>query len=517
MARTEMLIKVNLLKIAGSLLLLCNTCVAYTTSSGLYLRQAKQSRLLHRAFSLSATPSDEKDDSAPQGPLYSVRMLQSLDEITRSAWNALLPETDSPDSDSCCPFMQYDWLNLLEQSGCVSTQQGWQPLHILIYRATVEEATSKRSNGTIPAPNVAKTDGDIVAALPLYVKYHSQGEFIFDHQWAQFAQQALKMEYYPKLLSAIPMTPATSTKLLFNDKLLSGQVEDPKAVDEEKRYIGQLLGGFLKQLTLENKLSSANVNFMKHEEVDVFRNNEYHLRETIQYRFTNLNSITNEKFTDFDDYLNSFKSKRRIKIKAERRKVYKDQGLTVKVINGADAAADLEFYRTMFKLYTTTIEKMWGSQYLSESFFELLHAAPGDFKKHLVFIVAYDNDQIVAGTINAASASHFYGRYWGAFEVFDNLHFEVCYYKAIEYCIDNGIQYMEPGAGGASFKFLRGFDPYIVNSVHWFKSIELSTAVNDFLAQERDVHKEVIDQMMKLSAEKKSQGLTGKRPVRPAE
>jgi predicted N-acyltransferase len=255
------------------------------------------------------------------------------------------------------------------------------------------------------------------------------------------------------------------------------------------------------------------VNFMKQEEVDVFKNNDYILRETIQYRFTNFNNITNQKFTDFDDYLNSFKSKRRIKIKAERRKVYQDQGLTVKVINGADeAVADADFYRTMFELYTTTIEKMWGSQYLKENFFEMLYQAPAEFKKHLVFIVAYDAEgSIVAGTINAASESHFYGRYWGAFQFFDNLHFEVCYYKAIEYCIDHGIKYMEPGAGGGSFKFLRGFDPYIVNSMHWFGSRELSRAVGDFLAQERSINQATKDELLGMSADKKSQGVANKK------
>lgn len=162
--------------------------------------------------------------------------------------------------------------------------------------------------------------------------------------------------------------------------------------------------------------------------------------------------------------------------------------MRLEAIRGDDPIrATRDLYRTMHQLYTTTVEKMWGSEYLSAEFFDLLAQAPEDFRKHLLFIVAYDeNDEIVAGTINMVSATHFYGRYWGAFRFVTHLHFEACYYKAIEYCIDHDIKYMEPGAGGGEYKFLRGFNPFIVRSVHWFRDPSLKQAVASFLEQERE-------------------------------
>ena len=186
-------------------------------------------------------------------------------------------------------------------------------------------------------------------------------------------------------------------------------------MDQEKNKLTELLAKFLKQLTLQNQISSVNVNFMKEDEPHEFIKNKYALRETIQYRWNNRNNDTLQMFTSFDDYLSSFKSKRRIKIKGERKKVYEAQSLRLEVIRGDDPKATPEFYSTMFDLYRTTVEKMWGMQYLTREFFQMLYDA-NDFKKYLLFIVAYnENDRLVAGTINSVSKSHFYGRYWGAF------------------------------------------------------------------------------------------------------
>lgn len=449
------------------------------------------------AFSLRNplnSPTSKKDPTPVQ---YSVGILEGINEISRDGWNNLLP-ADVPD-DCCSPFLQHDWLNCLEKSQCASQKKGWQALHILVYKEPDDKVT--------PTTPIPKTEDDIVAALPMYVKYHSQGEFIFDHSWADFAERVLKIRYYPKLLSAIPFTPATTPKILLNPKHLPDSTDDKQAKEALSKQLGTLIATFIKQLTLQNKLSSVNLNYIKADEVTILQESDFSLRQTIQYRFTNFNNATGEMFDSFDDYLSQFKSKRRIKIKAERRKVYEDQMLTVRVINGADPEADAAFYQTMFELYSTTIEKMWGSQYLNSEFFQCLHEAPEEFRRNLVFIVAFDEnilDKPIAGTFNMISGSHFYGRYWGAFEYKDNLHFEVCYYKAIDFCIDNRIRFMEPGAGGGSFKFLRGFDPYIVNSMHWFSSNELGTAVDDFLAQERKINQDTKEVLMDMSQGKKA-------------
>ena len=133
---------------------------------------------------------------------------------------------------------------------------------------------------------------------------------------------------------------------------------------------------------------------------------------------------------------------------------------------------------------------MWGQQYLSKEFFLLLSQTPAKFRNNILFIVAYDKtDKIIAGTFNLVSSTHFYGRYWGAFEYIKNLHFEACYYSAIEYCIQNGLEYMEPGAGGGEYKFLRGFDPFLINSVHYITNTDMKRAVKTFLIQERAINK----------------------------
>mmetsp|Transcript_7518 Transcript_7518/g.7586 ORF Transcript_7518/g.7586 Transcript_7518/m.7586 type:complete len:260 (+) Transcript_7518:970-1749(+) len=233
---------------------------------------------------------------------------------------------------------------------------------------------------------------------------------------------------------------------------------------------------------------------MRKEEIDPYLTTGFQQRETIQYRWVNLNKETNQMYTDFDDYLTSFKSKRRMQIKRERTVVYQEQKIRIEAIRGDSELADSKLYNTMFNIYTTTVEKMWGTQYLSAEFFQMLHDADNNFRKNLLFIVAYDSDnEVVGGTINLVKNTHFYGRYWGGFKFVQFLHFEACYYKAIEYCIEHGITYMEPGAGGGEFKYLRGFNPYIVNSVHFFTSKILNGAIGDFLVTERERNQATAD------------------------
>lgn len=259
-----------------------------------------------------------------------LEIVSEISQIEKSAWNRLL-------DDSSSPFCKHDWINILEQSGCVSVQNGWQPVH-LILRNTSESSTQTQ----------------VVAACPSYLKYHSMGEFIFDQQWARFAEASLGIRYYPKvstlpflstvgmfdslkqLLSAIPFTPVAGNRVFV----------DPSKDTETKKLIEQRMAQYLKVLASGNKLASANVNFMTLEEVDSFVSAGFQHRETIQYRcpndttfrrphfferkpvslrWTNLNKETGMKYINFDDYLSLFKSKRRVQIKKERKSVYEEQ------------------------------------------------------------------------------------------------------------------------------------------------------------------------------------------------
>ena len=486
-----------------------------------------------------------------------IRLLNSISEVSRESWNGLVGNSH--------PFLLYDWINALESSGCASAQEGWQPLHIAVEQLSKENKTT------------------LVAAMPMYAKSHSYGEFIFDQSWADFAQRVVGIKYYPKLLAAVPFTPATGSRLMLSSTLSSSQADG----------IATAVISFQKELMRGNKLSGAHANFLRREEVDLFTRQDYALRQTVQYRWNNQrltlggneqkfadmkrgsgsgsgsgeSEVRNEMFTNFEDYLTCFKSKRRTQIKRERRSVYEEQGLLLKVIRGNDPLyATPELFQKMYEIYTTTIDKMWGQRYLSSEFFQELHDAPEEFKERIVFIVAYDPnpnrpdcsnskagkseakgrvvatkniadfvdvliderddkkeekrdkkeevgdrssvdltqkerevrdpyvvENIIAGTINLVSDTHFYGRYWGALEYRKHLHFETCYYKSIEFCVDNGLKVLEPGAGGGEFKFLRGFNPFLVNSVHTFSSPILQNAVSDFLEQERQYNAELQD------------------------
>lgn len=330
--------------------------------------------------------------------------------------------------------------------------------------------------------------------MPFYAKYHSMGEFIFDHSWADFSERVLGLPYYPKFLSAVPFTPATGPRILLS----------PTLPAEEQETLRLSLATFIQNLAHDNKVSSVNVNFCETSETKHFLDLDYKLRQTIQYRFQNLNRDTGAKYTSFENYLDCFKSKRRMQIRRERRSVYDEQAIKVEVIRGDSPEATPELYDTMFQLYTTTIDKMWGQQYLNSEFFQTLSRCDPDFRRHLLFIVAKNTtggaERIIAGTINMVSETHFYGRYWGAFEFAKNLHFECCYYRSIQYCIENGLEYLEPGAGGGEFKFLRGFDAFLVNSVHHFTSRNLHSAVSDFLDEERARNQQTQDYLVANSA-----------------
>ncbi|MCH8844560.1 MAG: GNAT family N-acetyltransferase [SAR324 cluster bacterium] len=369
-------------------------------------------------------------------PTYTVNIHSRMAEIDQSDWDALVGDGS--------PFLEWDWLDGLERTGCVSPETGWVPQHVVV------------------------KDGErMVAACPLYIKSHSQGEFVFDHQWAHAARSA-GIAYYPKMLVAVPFTPATGIRLM-------------TAPGADRPALVALMGGALLKMCEQTGLSSVHVNFCGADEISPLREAGFLERVGMQYHWEN------HGFQEFEDYLRLFRSKRRNKLRREIREM-DDMGIEISVASGNDIEDHL--FPILYELYKTHIEKLyWGQLYLNQAFFE--HLA-NRFKRNLCFITASYQGRIVAGTFNVQKNGVFYGRYWGAFEDLRYLHFNVCYYAAIDHCIRTGIHRFEPGAGG-DFKQLRGFEARLTHSMHHLRHPALNKAVSEFLQSEREHMQQTAD------------------------
>ncbi|HEY2920643.1 MAG TPA: GNAT family N-acetyltransferase [Candidatus Binatia bacterium] len=359
-----------------------------------------------------------------------LRVVQKVAEVTCEQWNAL--------AGDATPFMKWDWLDSLEQSGCVNEKTGWLPHHIVVERG-----------------------GTLVAACPMYLKLHSMGEFVFDYEWAEAAHQA-GIQYYPKMLIGIPFTPVTGHRFL-------------TATGEDRGQMICFMGQALAKIAADNKISSAHVNFCLPDEREALKQVGFLPRTGIQFHWLN------RSFSSFDDYLGSFRSDRRNKVKRERREMAQ-RGITIHAYEGAELTQ--HHVRTMFRLYKGHVDRLYyGRQYLTREFFDELHRR---FAANTCLMLAERDGKIIAGTFNVRDSSAMYGRYWGAFEEHPFLHFNVCYYSAIEHSIRLGLARFEAGAGG-SFKQLRGLDPEHTTSMHYFVDGKFRRAVERFLNQEREM------------------------------
>jgi len=359
-----------------------------------------------------------------------IALLRGIADIDRAEWDALVGEQGSP-------FLEWDWLEALERSGCVAAKHGWAPHHLTV-----------REEG-----------GRLIAAAPMYLKGHSQGEFVFDHTWAEAAERA-GMRYYPKLLVAVPLTPATGRRILTHP----GQARGP---------LLELVAHALRDVCAANDISSVHVNFCADDEIAPLRAAGFLDRRGVQYHWRN------RAYRSFDDYLAAMRSKRRTQVRRELRAVA-EAGLTIAVHEG-DAIPD-QLFQPMFRIYLSTIEKLyWGRQYLNARFFDELRRR---WKRNLCFVVARDGDELVAGAVNVQKAGVLYGRYWGCFREVRYLHFAVCYYAGIEHCIARGLERFEPGAGG-EYKHWRGFEATATHSLHYLPHPGFARAVADYLDRER--------------------------------
>jgi hypothetical protein len=375
-----------------------------------------------------------------------LEVLSGLSAIEPAAWDALV--------GSGSPFLEWGWLASLEASGCVSAATGWLPQHL------------------------ALLDGDrLIGACPLYVKSHSDGEFVFDHGWADAAERG-GIPYYPKLLVAAPFTPATGARFLAHPEV-------------ERATMIRTLGTALTEVCSRNRFSSVHVNFCLPDEVAILGELGFEHRAGYQFQWINPGWHT------FDDYLAALRSKRRTQVKRERRELAA-QGVEIAVHAGREIPDALA--GPLFRLYKSTVDKLyWGRQYLNAELFALLWRR---WRHRLCLVIARRGGVVVAGTLNVRKGGVLYGRYWGAFEELRYLHFNVCYYAAIEYCLREGIGRFEPGAGG-EFKHLRGFDVRPTASMHLVADPRLAPAVRAYLAEERSAVAHTIDWMDEQSALKR--------------
>lgn len=362
--------------------------------------------------------------------------ITGLDDITASEWDNL--------NHSHYPFARYAFLHALERTGCVDSPErninntGWQPSH-LIQR---------------------NSEGQLVAAIPAYIKRHSYGEYVFDWQWAEAYSQH-RINYYPKLLCAIPFTPATGPRLLGKDQYFKG------------------LATHLSSLCTEQGLSGWHLNFPpKHQVSAALEDSSINAQQRSGCQF----HWKNEDFTSFDHYLTSFVSRKRKNVVKERRKVAEQHIRLERKTGDSITSEDIRFF---YRCYLDTYQKRRSSPYLSEAFFlQLLETMPDQ----MMLVQAYhpepeQPDKPCAAALYFFDEHTLYGRYWGCLQDVDSLHFEACYYQGIEFCIEKKLKTFDPGTQG-EHKISRGFRPVLTRSVHWLQHQGFHEAVGRFLEEE---------------------------------
>lgn len=355
--------------------------------------------------------------------MLKVNCINRMAELDASQWNAL--------AGSDYPFLRYEFLNALEQSGAVSPQTGWEARHLLVM-----------------------DDEVLLAILPMYRKSHSWGEYVFDQAWAQAYQQH-GLEYYPKLLSAIPFTPCQGPRLMIKP-------------DVESDVIVDLLLTAIK----EYKLSSWHCLFSEPELRQQLQARDLILREDVQFHWFN------RDYQQFDEFLAALTASKRKMIKRERRKV-DEQGIRLQQISAKEISDT--HWQAFYRFYALTYLKRRSQPYLNLSFFRQLAAT---MPEHLLLVMAFKQALPVAAALFFVGSDTLYGRYWGCEQDYDSLHFEACYYQGIEYCIANGLRYFDSGAQG-EHKIARGFEPVSRYSAHWISDPRFAQAIADFVERER--------------------------------
>lgn len=357
-----------------------------------------------------------------------VQVCSEIEAISQEDWDACAG-TDNP-------FQRYAFLHALEASGSATAKHGWQPQHLAVLDA-----------------------GKVIGVAPVYLKMHSYGEYVFDFSWAK-AYAGSRRSYYPKLQCCVPFTPVTGSRLLV------------RAGADEARVRTVLLAAML-ELTDRHELSSAHITFLDESEAAFGEPLGLLRRRGIQYHWEN------RGYGCFDDFLGDLTSRKRKAVKRERRTAA-EAPVEIRTLRG-DAITS-ELWDRFFEFYLGTIDRKWSSAYLTRDFFQLIGQTMPD---NIALIMAFEGDEPVAGALNLVGEDTLYGRYWGCSQRYKDLHFECCYYKAIEFAIDNGLKRIEAGAQG-EHKIQRGYLPSYTHSLHWIADGGFRNAIADFLERERE-------------------------------
>ena len=356
-----------------------------------------------------------------------VDIVASIAEIDATDWNHL--------AGGEFPFLRHEFLHAAESTGCVSRASGWSPRHLAL----------------------RDRDGRLVAAMPLYEKTHSWGEFVFDWSWAQAYHRA-GIPYYPKLVSAVPFTPAPSTRLL---------LADPNDGNSAAALVDTAL-----DLAKRSGCSSLHVLFPAERELDLLQASGLKLRKDCQFHWHNRN------YRDFEEFLSTFSSVKRKKARRDRRRVT-EQGIEFRWLKGRDA--DEAVWKDVYEMISNTFLLRGSMPYYDYDFFTTVSRL---LPENLLVILAERNRSPVAAAVFYQGRDTLYGRYWGSESHYDALHFETCYYQGIDYCIANGISRFEPGTQG-EHKISRGFVPVSTWSAHWLARPEFFAAVGHYLDEEQ--------------------------------
>lgn len=375
-----------------------------------------------------------------------VRVHDGLSEISAAAWNALVTDNH--------PFLKHEFLAAMEEHGCVGEHFGWIPMHLGSYAGE-----------------------ELVGAMPLYRKLNSYGEFVFDHAWEE-AWRRVGLSYFPKLVSAVPYTPATGVRMLAKPGL-----ETP---------CRELFLHTAQALVTEYSGSGVHWLFPEDGELRFLKSKHLVVRNDCQFHWHN------QGYQTFDDFLIRLSARKRKNIRRERRKV-RDAGVTLRRLNGF-TASDKD-WQDFTHFYNRLFDGKWGMATFNQGFFTAVARA---LPEQVLLVLADYRGECVAGALMFASDTTLYGRHWGCTEELDSLHFEACYYQGIEHCIEKGLQVFEPGAQG-EHKVARGFNPVKTASAHWIAEPGFREPIQRFAGLEQRSIKEYIHQLASQTAYRKEQ------------
>ena len=395
-------------------------------------------------------------DTASAGDELTARTVRAIAEIPAAEWDACA----IPDAATANPFVSHAFLKALEDAGCVGGRTGWSPMHVLL-----EDAS-----------------GRLLAAAPCFVKGHSQGEYVFDYPWADAYQRA-GGRYYPKLQVAVPFSPVPGPRLLVRP--------GPDAGDNERG-----LAVALASIAREAGVSSLHITFCDQAAADRLAAVGYLVRTGQQFHWSNAG------YASFDDFLASFASRKRKAVRKEREQA-QSGGIEIEQVTGA--AITEAHWDAMYAFYVDTGNRKWGQPYLNRAFFSQLGATMAD---RCLLVLARRNGRTIAGALNLIGGDCLYGRYWGAIEHHACLHFEACYYQAIDFAIAHGLARVEAGAQG-EHKLARGYLPVTTYSAHFIRDPGFRAAVARFLVAEREAVAEVCELYTEAGPYRKAAPVSG--------